>query len=330
MEAFFSLFRSLIYLCLNPLTIVLIIVLVRKILFDREYKKSAYYQATKLPYAEVKRDLGRLGEYLIYKYLKVYEEDGAKFLFNVYISKENGETTEIDVLMLYKKGIFVFESKNYSGWIFGDEKQKNWYQTLRVGRGRSQKESFYNPIMQNQTHIKYLKAFLGQSIPIWSFIVFSERCTLKNVHVTSPDIRVVQRFDVAEMVEKLCYHTSTADLSEAVIDGLYNKLYPFSQVNEEAKQHHISAIQNKLRPQPALTDSFSPTSPVVELPVQPAPTTPCDSPAVSIQELPQTRKCPKCNGTLILRRATRGANAGNQFYGCENYPRCKYIQNIEN
>ncbi|MBR3866062.1 MAG: topoisomerase DNA-binding C4 zinc finger domain-containing protein, partial [Clostridia bacterium] len=29
-----------------------------------------------------------------------------------------------------------------------------------------------------------------------------------------------------------------------------------------------------------------------------------------------------------LRRATRGANAGNQFYGCSNYPKCKYIQNI--
>ena len=40
--------------------------------------------------------------------------------------------------------------------------------------------------------------------------------------------------------------------------------------------------------------------------------------------------CEKCGAKLILRTATRGANAGNQFYGCSNYPRCKYIRNIQN
>ena len=39
--------------------------------------------------------------------------------------------------------------------------------------------------------------------------------------------------------------------------------------------------------------------------------------------------CEKCGAKLILRTATRGANAGNQFYGCSNYPRCKYIRNIK-
>ena len=85
------------------------------------------------------------------------------------------ETTEIDVLMISPKGLFVFESKNYSGWIFGSENQKNWYQTLPAGRGRSHKENFYNPIMQNRSHIKHLKAFLGTDIPVRSIIVFSDR-----------------------------------------------------------------------------------------------------------------------------------------------------------
>lgn len=39
----------------------------------------------------------------------------------------------------------------------------------------------------------------------------------------------------------------------------------------------------------------------------------------------QALKCPKCSGDLILRTATRGANTGKQFYGCSNYPKCKYI-----
>ena len=37
-------------------------------------------------------------------------------------------------------------------------------------------------------------------------------------------------------------------------------------------------------------------------------------------------KCPKCNGELVLRTAKRGENKGNSFYGCSNYPKCKYIQ----
>ena len=96
----------------------------------RKYRKSAYYQITKNSYLSVLLDKGKYGEYLTYKYLKHLEADGAKFLFNTYIPKGNEGTTEIDVLMICKKGIFVFESKNYSGWIFGSEQQLYWYQTL--------------------------------------------------------------------------------------------------------------------------------------------------------------------------------------------------------
>ncbi|MBA7697075.1 hypothetical protein ES703_105733 [subsurface metagenome] len=33
--------------------------------------------------------------------------------------------------------------------------------------------------------------------------------------------------------------------------------------------------------------------------------------------------CPDCGAHMILRTARRGRNAGNQFYGCSRYPRCK-------
>lgn len=39
-------------------------------------------------------------------------------------------TYEIDLIMISETGIYVFESKNYSGWIFGDEKQRYWTQIL--------------------------------------------------------------------------------------------------------------------------------------------------------------------------------------------------------
>ena len=330
MQDVVALFISIIRLLWSPLGIVFLIFVIRQIKIEREYKASAYYRITKHPYLSMRRDLGRYGEYLTYKQLKHYEADGAKFLFNIYIPKGNGETTEIDVLMIYKKGLFVFESKNYSGWIFGDEKQKNWYQTLASGRGGSHKESFYNPIMQNQTHIKHLKAFLGEPVPTWSFIVFSERCTLKNVHVTSRDIRVVNRYDVVQMVDALCYHTARETLPEGTVETIYNKLYPYSRVDEMTKQQHIDDIHTMLSPQPSTNSQIVPENPVEVQPAEPEnkPVVENEPATLPTNEAPQVARCPYCNGTLVLRKATRGANAGNQFYGCSNYPKCKYIKNI--
>lgn len=165
--------------------LILAIIVVVAIVKYRKYKECAYYQVTGNSPLQVYFDKGKLGEYMTYKYLQRAENGGAKFLFNIYIPKGENETTEIDVLMIHSKGLFVFESKNYSGWIFGSEYQKNWYQTLPQGRGRSHKESFYNPIMQNRTHIKHLKAMVGENVPMYSIITFSERCTLKKVEVKS-------------------------------------------------------------------------------------------------------------------------------------------------
>ncbi len=48
------------------------------------------------------------------------------------------------------------------------------------------------------------------------------------------------------------------------------------------------------------------------------------------QPEPTGVKCPKCGkGVLIERQATRGKNAGNLFYGCSNYPRCKNVVTVE-
>lgn len=57
-----------------------------------------------------------------------------KILRNIYVPKDNGETSEIDLVYITQKGIFVFESKNYSGWIFGDGKSMYWTASLPNGQ----------------------------------------------------------------------------------------------------------------------------------------------------------------------------------------------------
>lgn len=304
------------------------------------YKYGAYYQMKKLSYLSVRRDIGKYGEYLTYKYLKKFESDGAKFLFNLYIPKSDEGTTEIDVLMLCCKGLFVFESKNYSGWIFGSEKQKTWCQTFPKGRNQSHKEYFYNPIMQNRSHIKHLKEFLGKNVPTRSIIVFSDRCTMKSILLESDNISVINRRDVGVVVSSIYNQISHSLLSENEIVSLYNKLYPYTQVKDAIKLKHISNIKNKENfaehfkngdRKHCITDEILPdvdyeadfSSNATSAETQQLRSS--DSSKTKIQSL----ICPRCGGSLIERKANKGVYAGRKFYGCSNYPKCKYIRNID-
>ncbi|PKM05020.1 MAG: hypothetical protein CVV16_02415 [Gammaproteobacteria bacterium HGW-Gammaproteobacteria-6] len=38
--------------------------------------------------------------------------------------------------------------------------------------------------------------------------------------------------------------------------------------------------------------------------------------------------CPLCQGAMVKRVAKNGANAGNEFWGCETYPKCRGIVNV--
>lgn len=307
----------------------IIAIIVAFFIANNNYKKGTYYKITKVPLLQVRSDIGKYGEYLIYKNLKKYEEAGAKFLFNVYIPKENDETTEIDVLMISSKGIFVFESKNYSGWIFGSENQRNWYQTLPQGRGKSHKEQFYNPIMQNNTHIKHLLALLEENISMYSIIAFSDRCTFKNVSIKSDNISVIHRNSVFYTVEKILSNNTEEILNADKITCIYNKLFPYTQVDEHIKAKHIENIIKEQK-----TVVLSETPPVKPITKEQdfsnseeeeATSTPqeiADSICAEEKEL----HCPKCNSILILRTASKGKNAGKQFYGCSNFPKCRYIQ----
>ena len=85
---------------------------------------------------------------------------------------------QIDHVILSNKGIFVIETKNYSGKIYGDKYIKYWIQKLN---GR--KNKFYSPIWQNKTHINAIKFLLKdyRDVPIYSVIVFCGRCNIKKV-----------------------------------------------------------------------------------------------------------------------------------------------------
>ncbi|MGF1555030.1 nuclease-related domain-containing protein [Paucihalobacter sp.] len=99
---------------------------------------------------------------------------------DLYLRKRSGRFAQIDLLVITKIGIIVFEVKDYSGWIFGNGSQTQWTQVLAYGK---RKYRFYNPIKQNQGHIEALKHKLKYHIevPFYSVIVFYGDCVLKDI-----------------------------------------------------------------------------------------------------------------------------------------------------
>ena len=143
-------------------------------------------------------DKGELGEWAIEYILKKSLSGDIYTLRNLYIPYRD-ITTEIDLVMLHETGIYVFESKNYSGWIFGNEKQQYWTQSLKGGK----KFKFYNPIHQNRTHINSLVELLRLSPDQRpkSYVVFSNRCTLKSVPPSTKDMVICNRYNMLEDIE---------------------------------------------------------------------------------------------------------------------------------
>ncbi|AHF07016.1 topoisomerase [Desulfitobacterium metallireducens DSM 15288] len=49
----------------------------------------------------------------------------------------------------------------------------------------------------------------------------------------------------------------------------------------------------------------------------------------TIQNNTEIVLCPKCSMPMVIRKASKGQNAGKEFYGCPNFPKCKEIINID-
>lgn len=256
---------------------------------------------------------GKRGEKLTERELKLVQLFGrkGKVLRNVYLPKDNGETSELDVIFITQKGIFIFESKNYSGWIFGDEKGKYWTAMLP----NKQKNQFYNPIMQNKTHLKWMRSFVGDEIPLFSIIAFSERCELKKVTVYSEDVKVINR-DLTYATVRSIWDKNPDKVSEDKINELYEQLKKLTNVDEAVKAAHIENIEKRYKQKPANDQQID-----------------IDNNAEAVKEDVHCDKiseeilvCPQCGAPLVLRTAKKGSNSGKQFYGCSAFPKCRYTK----
>ena len=163
-----------------------------------------------------------------------------KTYHDIYVEKSDGTTTQIDHVVLSPYEIFVIETKNYTGWIFGNEKQKNWTQVIYKN-----KERFYNPILQNNGHIRALKESSKEDFEFHSIIVFSNEATFK-FDTPFVDAEVIQ----TRQLQKLVKSYNKVEISPTHCSQLQMSLDKLVIIDRKQKRemekNHIEQIKRKV------------------------------------------------------------------------------------
>jgi hypothetical protein len=107
--------------------------------------------------------------------IRAFNDPAYHLLNNITIPVDDG-TTQIDHNLLSRHGIFVIETKHYSGWIFANPRAATWTQVKFRRKSR-----FQNPIRQNYKHLQVIKSILHFIPPehIHSLVVFTGDATFK-------------------------------------------------------------------------------------------------------------------------------------------------------
>ena len=160
----------------NSMIFFFIVLPIAVILLIYFYKKNSAKEERLTDYELSKSEkIGKQGEDLIIQEcINVIPDQ--RILRNLYVPTENGNLTELDVVLINRYGIFVIESKNYHSWIFGKAGQRIW--TLKYPCGKT--ERLFNPIWQNRYHVKSLQELLGLPLCFfYSLIVFGDKTEIK-------------------------------------------------------------------------------------------------------------------------------------------------------
>lgn len=175
---------------------------------------------------------GWIGEFVVKKMLG--KDNPKKDIYSVHniTFAITDRTVQIDHVLITKAGIFVVETKNYGGRIYGDEKSDNWTQVLAYGR---HKNKVYNPFRQNYGHIKALEEKIGYSEKYKNIIVFTGRADVMN-----------------ELKNLVCYPVQLKKLrknkeqilTSIEVKDIYDKLTIIKNENTIKNKEHIINVQS--------------------------------------------------------------------------------------
>ncbi len=150
---------------------------------------------------------------------------------DVYLPLPDGTTTQLDHIVVSRYGVFVIETKTYSGWIFGDAQSSQWTQTIYRKKSR-----FQNPLRQNFRHKCALADCLG--IPRDYFkdiVVFNGDCHFK----TEMPPEVMRRGALASYIKSF----TVPILKDKEVEDIASAISEWAtSVGDEQKKRHVSNL----------------------------------------------------------------------------------------
>ena len=165
--------------------------------------------------------------------------DVYKQINNVTIPTSNG-TTQIDHIIVSRYGIFVIETKNMEGWIFGSESQPKWTQSI-FGK----KFQFQNPLYQNYRHIKALEEFLGLPIDKFHSVVsFIGETTDFKTDLPDNVINGGPFGHIKSFKTELLPEDKVNEVIKSIKSGMRPKNF-LGLATSETKSEHLASLQNR-------------------------------------------------------------------------------------
>lgn len=178
---------------------------------------------------------GVRGESYANSHLKYILRKDEYLLSNVLLPLKNGETVEIDSILISKKGLFCIEIKNWVGSVFGSDDMNKWMQ--KYDDPRMNDRYHPNPVRQNAFHCKILKEVLGNEYRPVNIVLFVNSET--DLYINSKHALGLQQF-------VNIYRDLDDDyFNEYDIDILFRKLLPYVASSEELEKHKIET-RNRL------------------------------------------------------------------------------------
>lgn len=243
-------------------------------------------------------------------------------LHDLFLEHE-GLTAQIDYLIITRKHQFLLECKNLFGNITINS-AGDFIRTVSFGR-HTKKEGIYSPITQNRRHLELVKQirsnergnFLSKALfekyfydNYRSVVVLANSKTVLDARYAKKEVK-----DQVIRVDQLAEYIRKADADPKAVATTEKAM-------EDLAQFFLSRHQN---PKIDYVTKFREMCSVKAEPsgetVSPAAPSAADDSTVIL--------CPKCKAPMILRKAVKGPNAGNEFYGCSNYPKCRGIVQVK-
>lgn len=196
--------------------------------------------------AKIASRKGELGEYKIDIQLAQLPKE-FKHLSDIQISNSKAKSgySQIDHIVISSYGIFVIETKNYQGTVYGDRERKTW--------SVNGKFKMMNPFIQNYGHIQALKKYIDTEYHqlFISMVSFTKRCTFKIDDllirkIASNDLLVydVELFDyINRKISVLKLQHKEPILKENEIHSIHQSIERANISDPLIREHHVESLR---------------------------------------------------------------------------------------